>query len=661
MMNKRRWLALAGVTVLSAGILAACGGGNKSGSGDSEKQTYSYVYVTEPTTLDYIKANSAGTSNVTANVIDGLLENDQYGNLIPSVAEDWTVSEDGLTYTYKLREDAYWYTSDGEEYAQVTAEDFVTGLKHAADEEAEALYVVRDSIKGLSEYLAGDEKDFSKVGVEAVDEFTVRYTLKQAEPFWNSKMTYGILAPVNAEFLESQGDKFGSTNDPSTLLYNGAYLLTASTAKSSIELEKNENYWDEKNVHIDSVKLTFYDGSDPGSLYSGYADGSYSMARLFPTDPSYKKAVKSYGDNVYYMPQNSTTYMLFMNLNRSATKISSKTAEQHEASKLALQNQDFRQALTFALDRKSWNSQGVGEEAATYALRNTLVPPGFVQLGDKEFGDAVTEELKTRGDEWADVDLSDAQDGLYNAEKAKAEFAKAKTALESQGVSFPIQLDLPVDQKDELAVNRAESLKQSVEQSLGQENVTINIHQKSEEEWLAATYDIETAEQADYDLTISGWSPDYQDPSSYLDIFGTKEGAASTFRLGIDHTNTALAEQIGLNEYQSMLDEASAITDDTTKRYEAYAKAQAWLSDQALVVPLISLGGTPRVANEVPFSSAYSWVGIKGESDYIYKYKKLQDKPVTTKEYEAAQKKWEEERAKSNKEYQDSLADHIEK
>ena len=134
-MKKSKWLAITGLTVLSTLILAACGNSNAS-------NTYSYVYSNDPDTLDYVNSNRATTSDVIANLVDGLLENDEYGNLVPSIAEDWTVSKDGLTYTYKLRKDAKWYTSDGEEYAEVKAQDFVTGLKHAADEKSEALPIV---------------------------------------------------------------------------------------------------------------------------------------------------------------------------------------------------------------------------------------------------------------------------------------------------------------------------------------------------------------------------------------------------------------------------------------------------------------------------------------------------------------------------------------
>ena len=156
-------------------------------------------------------------------VLDGLMEADKYGNLVPSVAEDWSVSQDGLTYTYKIRKGVKWYTSDGEEYADVTAKDFVTGLKHAADSKAGALYLVQDSIAGLSDYLSGANKDFSNVGVKAIDNHTLQYTLKKPEPYWNSKTTYGLLFPVNEDFLKNKGKDFGKSTDPTSILYNGPF------------------------------------------------------------------------------------------------------------------------------------------------------------------------------------------------------------------------------------------------------------------------------------------------------------------------------------------------------------------------------------------------------------------------------------------------------
>lgn len=188
-MKKSKIIAVAGLALLTSGLLAACSG-SKSSSAETK---FGYVYSSDPETLDYVTSGKATTSDLVTNGVDGLLENDKYGNLVPSMAKSWTVSKDGLTYTYKLRKGAKWYTSEGEEYAEVKAQDFVTGLKHAADKKSEALYLVQNSIKGLDAYVNGQTKDFSTVGVKAVDDYTVQYTLNKPEPYWNSKTTSAIM------------------------------------------------------------------------------------------------------------------------------------------------------------------------------------------------------------------------------------------------------------------------------------------------------------------------------------------------------------------------------------------------------------------------------------------------------------------------------------
>ena len=458
---------VAGVALLSLAALQGC---SNSSSAKTEGTTYSYVFVEDPTTLDYTVSGRHGTSQITTQGVDGLLENDQYGNLIPSLAKDWKVSSDGLTYTYTLRKGVKWYTSDGEEYAEVTADDFVTGLKHAADKKSSTLYIVQDSIKGLNDYVEGTTKDFSEVGIKAVDKYTVQYTLNQPESYWNSKTTYGILQLVNADFLKSQGDDFGSV-DPSSILYNGAFILKSITSKSSIEFNKNENYWDADKVKLEAVKLTYDDGSDPESLYRNFDKGNYSRAILYPTKSGYKDIKKKYKDEIYYEPQDQSTYYVSFNLNRKAYEFTSKENDSQKTDiHKAILNKDFRQAITFAFDRAAWNSQAVGEEASTKALRNLFVPPAFVSTNGTEFGDLVTEELASNST-WSDVDFSDAQDGLYNVDKAKASFEKAKAALEAEGVQFPIHLDIAAEQTDEISSQRVSSLKQYIHQNI----ITMNL------------------------------------------------------------------------------------------------------------------------------------------------------------------------------------------
>ena len=654
-MKKSKWLALAGVSLLSVGVLVAF-----SSKSNTSSNTYNYIYTADPETLDYLISNKGSTTDAVTNGVDGLLENDKYGNLVPSIAKDWTVSADGLTYTYKLRKGVKWYTSDGEEYAEVTAKDFVTGLKHAADKKTESIYLAKDSVVGLADYFNGTDKDFSKVGVKALDDYTLQYTLKQPEPYWNSKMTYSLFWPVNEEFLKSKGDSFGKSTDPSSILYNGPYILKSLTAKSSIELAKNENYWDKDNVYFDTVKLTYDDGTDQESLERNFTDGVYNLARLYPTSSNYSKVEKQYKDNIFYTQPGAAVEGVGINIDRQTYDHTSKENDQQKTStKTALLNKDFRQALGFAIDRTNYAAQLNGKEGGSTAVRNIFVKPDFVQADGKDFGTMVMDQLPAYGDEWSGVNLADSQDGLYNPEKAKAEFAKAKEALQAEGVQFPIHLDVPVNQSNKIFVNQVQSLKQSIESALGKDNVVLDLHQLSTDDFYNITYSASNAAAEDWDLSVGvAWEPDYLDPSTYLDILKTTSSENTKAFNGYDDPNNAAAAQVGLKDYDALLDSAASETTDINARYDRYAQAQAWLEDSSLIIPLtVSNGAAPVISRLTPFTGASIQVGDKGSS-YL-KYVKSQEKVVTKKEYEQSREKWLKERKASNEKAQKDLEKHV--
>ncbi|HHP2683246.1 peptide ABC transporter substrate-binding protein [Enterococcus lactis] len=646
--------------LVSAVMLGACGS-NAKGSSSSKKSDlvseYSSVYGTDLETLDYTFSSRKTNSDHYTNFVEGLLENDQYGNLKGDMAKSWEVSDDGLTYTYHLRKGVPWVDSEGNEYgADVTANDFVTGLKHAVDVQSETLYIVADSIKGLSDYIDGKTNDFSTVGVKAVDDYTLQYTLNKPEPFWNSKTTYGILYPINEEFLKSKGKDFGKPT-PDSILYNGPFILANNTAKSVIEYTKNESYWDPKNVHLDTVKWTYNDGSDPDGLFKSYENGELSLARVYPNSPGYKDVTKAYPDGVTWSQTGGSTYNLTFNFNRGTFDATSKTTDKEkEDTQKAILDRNFRLAILFGFDKKSYNAQSVGEEGATKALRNTLVPADFVEIGGKPYGDTVASKLKALdSDAFGDVNLSDGQDGYYNADKAKEYMEKAKTELEAKGVQFPIHLDMPVEETSEISVNMVKSLKKSVETSLGSDNVVVDIQLLNKDKYLAATYQATTGQAGDFDITnASGWGPDYTDPSSYLNIYDSRKGdmihtlglEASAVVQGTD-PSTAAKKAINLSEYDALLDKAAAITDDLDARYTAYADAEAWLLDNALQVPIYADGGTPRVTNVVPFSGSYGWAGIAANK---LKYVEVQSDIVTTDQYDKAKKAWETKKEETAKE-----------
>ena len=655
-MKKSKVFLLAAVGLLSVGVLTAC-----SSSSKTSGKTYNYVYGSDPATLDYLATNKKNMTTAVSNGVDGLFENDQYGNLKPSVAEDWSVSQDGLTYTYKIRKGLKWYTSDGEEYANVTAKDFVTGLKHAADTNSEAIYLLQNSVKGLNDYLSGANKDFSNVGIKAVDDYTLQYTLSQPEPYWNSKLTYSVTWPVNEDFLKSKGKDFGKSTDPTSILYNGPYLLKSLTTKSSIEFTKNENYWDKDNVYFDTVKLTYDDGTDQESLERNFTDGVYNLARLYPTSSNYSKVEKQYKDNIFYTQPGAAVEGVGINIDRQTYDHTSKENDQQKTStKTALLNKDFRQALGFAIDRTNYAAQLNGKEGGSTAVRNIYVKPDFVQADGKDFGTMVMDQLPAYGDEWSGVNLADSQDGLYNPEKAKAEFAKAKEALQAEGVQFPIHLDVPVNQSNKIFVNQVQSLKQSIESALGKDNVVLDLHQLSTDDFYNITYSASNAAAEDWDLSVGvAWEPDYLDPSTYLDVLKTTNSENTKSFMGYDDPNSQAVEKVGLKEYDQLVDDASKETTDLTARYEKYAKAQAWLTDSALYIPTTTYNGAAAVVSRIkPFSGAYAQAGDKGSS-YYFKYLKSQDDIVTKKQYDSAYKDWLKERAKSNDKAQKDLAKHV--
>ena len=656
-MKSKKWLLTAGVVLSTTALLVACGKADKEADAPT---TFSYVYAVDPASLDYSIATRTSTTDVIGNVVDGLMENDQYGNVIPSLAEDWSVSKDGLTYTYKLRKGVKWYTSEGEEYAEVTAHDFVTGLKHVADGKSDGVSLIQNSIKGLDAYMTGETNDFSTVGVKALDDYTVEYTLNKPESFWNSKVTTATMLPVNEEFLKASGKDYGAVT-PAGILYNGPYILKTLTSKSLIEYEKNPNYWDKEKVKIEKVKLTYYDGSDQESLIRSFSSGAYTTARLFPSSSNFASTLEQYGDKITYSPQDSSSYYFTFNVNRQSYNKTAKTSEEQKTStKEAMLNKDFRQAINFAFNRHSYAAQLNGEDGADKIIRNSLVPDNFVQAGGKNFGQIAQAELVNYGDQWKGVELVDGKDSIYNPDKAKAAFEKAKKDLESKGVTFPIHLDVPVEQTDTIAVQQSNSFKQSIESTLGAENVVIDVLQMTDNEKETITSQARVPSQKDYDLNSTGWAPSYQDPASYLNIMDPKSGSAMK-HLGITKgKDKDVVAKLGLDQYKKLLDDADSETTNLEERYEKYAKAQAWLTDSALIIPTTTQTGRPMLPKMVPYTLPFAYSGNKGTSEaLLYKYLELQDKPVTADEYQKAQDKWKKEKEESNKKAQEDLANHV--
>lgn len=660
---------------LAALLVAGCSGA-KTGNETTSEDAY-YVFSTDVQTLDWHMSQRATDAEITANCVDALTETNSYNNYVGALAESWEANEEKTEWTFHLR-DANWVTNTGEVYAPVTADDFVAGLQHLADFDGPTLWIAGSFVEGLADYADGKTTDFSTVGVEAVDEKTVKYTLTAPTPFFNTIVANNAFWPVNRDFLESKGDGcklgdpdtsncgYGAPTDPSSILYNGAYIIDELVSKSSQKLHKNEAYWDAEHVYVNKISRVYNDGSDPAATVKGFeqAENPFYMATLLTTAPDFAKYLEQYKDYAYTGIQNAYSFGMNFNLNRVNYENSNKTAAQFADSKAALLNSSFRRALKFALDRVSYMATAVDPSIAEKALRTIECPWDFVTTSDgRAYG-----ELVQAASEDPTVDLSEGQDSIYNPEKAQAELAKAKTEL---NVSWPIILDVLVDEADPSNISQASSLEQSIEASLGVENVDIQIHPVDDDTYTGSSYTSNGPQDACWDISTStGWGYDYVDPKSYLSIFSPVNGDVIRNSMGLNYygenqfdgieltgpngeavssdeankANDAAVEASGLLKYQEMIDEAYAINDDLDKRYEAEAKAEAYLLDNALYV---NIQTQTRAVNWTlsrikPFTNKYlNYSKMKGVI--------IQKDPVTAEEYQAAYEQWKVDKAEDAK------------
>lgn len=627
--------------------LAACGGN------DVELvDNYTNVFSSDIQSLDYVSTALAVDHEINANLVDGLVETNPLGEYVGALAESFEPNEDATVWTFKIREGVKWVTADGEEYAEVTAHDWVTGLQHAADFNSGTAYLVQGVIKNFSEYQNG-LVDFSEVGVKAVDDYTLEYTLTKSTPYFHTICNYAILYPINQKFLESQGEgcKLGApdktactfgTVDPTSILYNGAYILTENTSESKIELTANDAYWDTDNVHLKTVTWIFDDGSDPYSVINGFEAGTYAVAALQASWENFDEYLTKYADNYYQALPNTTVYYLNFNFNRQLYDHTSKTTDaEKENTQNAIQNADFRRALRAAYDRVSYMEVNYATEVATSMLRNMNGAYDLVFTTDgTPYGKLVEEAYKEMTGE--EINLNDAQDPYLSKDAALAYIEEAKKA----GVTFPVKLDLLViSDSSPVYIDQAQSFKKSIEDNTDG-NIVIDLQHVTYNEALTIQYYNQDPAACDYDIMIfTGWGPDFNDPKTYCDIFSTSAGYYMTTQgLYLDSDNVAedlaIKDKIGMDEYEALYQAAEAET-DTDKRYAAYAKVDAYMVDQVYAI-MVNMSSRPyRVTRVVPFTGAYALSGI---SEYKFKYFQVQADPVTVEQYNKAYDEWQKAR-----------------
>ena len=616
--------------------------------------TFSMIANFDITTLDYVYNNKSSNGDYVNNFVEGLLTQDNHGKLVPGMASEWSCNDDASEWYFTIRDDAVWSTSAGEEYDAVTAEDFVTGLKHAVDSKSETLGLVADLIVGLREYSNGTGK-WEDVGIKA-DGNQLTYTLTGPCGYFDGMTTYTILWPINAEFLESKGSDFGAV-EPDSILYNGCYILSSLVPAQEVRFDANPNYYDAKNVFVKHVVVTYSDGKDPAQNFNMFVNGEVTSTTVNQSLPEVvAKAAELYPDNQYKSMTTATSYWGAFNWDRQmyalyndpSVSTTSKTDAQKADAKAAILNADFRRAVYAAYSAHAVEAITLGEEHADGVIRNTLVPYTFQTTSDgRTYGSIVEKYAAELVADYEGIDLNDGHDAWYNPELAKTFAERAKEELGDSVSEWPIHIDVPVYAASENQKNMQLAMKKSIEDAIG-DYVVIDLQflEGNSSVYYSSFYNQPTGEDNSIDLVFgAGWGPDYGDPLTYLHCFDVHDGDMLNYSginiesQGQSEEQKAVLETLGLNEVQEIVDQATAATGD--ERIELFAKAEAMLLTNGILRPYATSGANISISKVKPFTVGY---GLYGQAAYnqvpYFKYMQLLDEPVTAAEYEAAKEAW---------------------
>lgn len=528
------------------------------------KDTYNMGYASDPKTWDALATSRSADSEAIVNTYDGLVEYDNENEIKPALAESWEVSEDGKTYTFHIRQGAKWVDAQGREVADVKADDFVAGMQHMLDAGGGLEYLVENIIVNALEYNTGDVTDFAEVGVKATDDNTVVYTLCQPTSYFITMLGYNVFAPMSRTYFESKGGVFGKDDykaavDAGTMKYGqtvndiaycGPYTVTNYTAENTIVFQANPTYWNKDNITIKTLTWKFNDGKDPTKAYEDTKAGTLDGCGLSSASLEACKADGNFEKYCTVSDTDATSFVLFLNLNRNAyanfndeTKaVSTMTDDQKKRTDAAMLNVHFRRAIGMGLDIATYNGQVVGEELKLNSVRNSYTPGNFVALeedvtveinGESKtfakgtyYGEIMQAQIDADGVKikvWdAENQTSDGFAGWHNPANAYEELQMAIEELKEFDIEIskdnPIVMDLPYYSGADIYTNRAQTLKQSVEEAL-QGCVVVNLVSCADaQEWYYAGYYTESGKDANYTLyDVSGWGPDYGDPATYLD------------------------------------------------------------------------------------------------------------------------------------------------
>ena len=455
---------------LATSLFIGCGDNSTGGSSSGSNQSLVFNLGEDPETMDPTLNNSSGAGTMILNAFEGLMVLDENDKPTEGAAESYEVSEDGLTYTFKLRQDGKW--SDGE---PVVADNFKYSWLRALDKATAAEYAYQlFYIKNAEKFYNG-EATAEEVGIKVIDDYTLEVTLENPTSYFLQLCAFTTYVPLREDIVSANPEGWATT--PETYVSNGAFKLVQWDMKDQLVFEKNENYWDKESVKLDT--LTFKLVTDDTTAYSELKAGNFDMVNSVPTN----EIEPGIAEGLVDVTPKLGNYFFAINVG--------KQDNMSEDVKEVLSNKLVRQALNLAIDRQEIiDNVGKAEQVPAYS---------FTPLG-------ITDE---NGNEFSSKKYYDPSDMEGN-------IAKAKELLKEAG--YENGKGIPTIELMYNSEGQHKDICQIIQQNWAEIGVNVEL---SNQEWAVF---LNTRQNGEYEIARHGWIGDYVDPMTFLDLWVTDGG-----------------------------------------------------------------------------------------------------------------------------------------
>lgn len=618
--------------VLASALMGATLGTSTAAFAEEITELYTYELASrEVETFNVLYSQSATDFEVLTNCYDGLVSEDSYGQIVPGIASSWETEDNGLSWTFHLREGVKWVDVNGNEKGEVTAADFVTGLEWVLNyykNESTNTSMPMEMIAGAADYynytkelteeeaLALDTSAFlDMVGIETPDDYTVVYTCLVEKPYFPTVATYACLYPAPQAQIDEIGvDGFRAVT-PETIWYSGPYTVTSYIQNNEKILTANPLYWDTDAKLFESVTIKMVDSNDVA--YQLYQTGEIDHVDLTESNlmTIYNDENHQYHDYLVEKMPRKYSYQIHFNYDR-LNEDGSKDTDWNTA----VSNTAFRQCWYYGLDLTNYYSR-TNAINPLKCENNAYTMAGLIYTSD---GTEYTELVKER----LGLGESDGETMVrLDTDKFAELKAQAMEELSAQGVTFPIVAHYWISGSSTTAMDTATVLKQCFSDSFGDDFIVLEIDQ------YVSSLAQEVRNPQLHSFVINGWGADYGDPQNYLvqETYGNDNAYYSVSYSNMD-TYDGDEELISIyEEYTALVEAADAINDDMDARYEAFADAEAFLLENALVVPC-----NYDISWQLTKINDYSKINcMYGISSYKYVNWETSVDAYTTADYEA--------------------------